>query len=781
MQDTRGYNPYKFGMAGGSDSHNSASPYRQDNFFGLHADADGTVERRFAGVLIGGTMDVRLENPGGLTGVWAEENTRASIWDAMYRKETFGVSGPRIKVRLFGGWGYDKDIVNARDWIKQSYAGGVPMGADLGPLPTGGKGTAPKFVVWAVKDPTSGNLDRIQVVKGWTQNGQSFEKVFDVVWAGDRKPDKWSGRVPAIRSTVDLDKATYSNDVGAAELKTVWSDPEFDASLHAFYYLRVLEIPTPRWTLIQAVKAGLPPPDVVPLTGQERAWTTPIWYTPSAESRKAAAPGTTVTDLKAKGINALNDAQLKALLVGKAIWLRNNVTGEQFFQPFTAEGQTTVLRVGTGAVFPSAFGNVERGSYEGTTTAYRIDGGRLVIPVAQDPYSFTFYKVGDTYYRRAQQRVRLCQLRDRAGAADRRQPADGAVQPVLARAQADRRAEEADRADPAGRAQAARCVEDGHQAQRRAEGGGLAQARRVLRRADLAAAQRGSAAEVPGTACADAAAHPRGGGQPGRAEGESGRRSVVRQHEEVAVQAGPRAAGPPASRGRRSTRAWLAVALLCVGTAAAACPICLGAGQSTVAQQLAAAPQAVLALPTADAGQFRVVEVLRGERPSTRTIEGGYPRSASTVASALPKGEALLLIREDPLPGWVVLGAIGTDQAGWLRQLAVGQRVDDAERTAVARIVLRWSCRGSKVPSPWWRRSRTANSPPHRTRRCAHPSRASTHASCALGWPIRSSSHGAGCTCCCWELPATNMTPPRWSSTWMRTGERAMRPTWRRC
>ena len=272
------------------------------------------------------------------------------------------------------------------------------MGADLPAMPAGGKGTAPKFVVWAVKDPTSGNLDRIQVIKGWTQNGQSFEKVYDVAWAGDRKPDKWSGRVPAIQSTVDLDKATYTNSVGSAELKTVWTDPEFDASQHAFYYARVLEIPTPRWTLIQAVKAGLPPPDVVPLTGQERAWTSPIWYTPSAEARKSAAAGTTVADLKTKGINALNDAQLKALIVGKAIWLRNNVTGEQFFQPFTAEGQTTVLRVGAGAVFPSAFGNVERDSYEGTTTAYRIEGGRLVIPVSQDPYSFTFYKVGDNYY-----------------------------------------------------------------------------------------------------------------------------------------------------------------------------------------------------------------------------------------------------------------------------------------------------------------------------------------------------------------------------------------------
>jgi hypothetical protein len=349
-------------------------------------------------VLIGGTMDVRLENPGALTGVWAEENTRASLWDAMYRKETFGVSGPRIKVRFFGGWGYTNAVANAGDWVKQSYAGGVPMGADLPPMPTGGKGTAPSFVVWAVKDPTSANLDRIQVVKGWTQNGQSFEKVFDVAWSGDRKPDKWSGRVPAIQSTVDLEKATYTNDRGSAELKTVWTDPEFDASLHAFYYARVLEIPTPRWTLIQAVKSGLPPPDVVPLTGQERAWSSPIWYTPSADARKSAPAGTTVTELKKKGASALGDAQLKTLIVGKAFWLRNNVTGEQFFQPFTAEGQTIVYRVGANAVMPSAYGNVVRDGYQGTTGAYKIEGGKLIIPVSQAPYEFTFYKLGDHYY-----------------------------------------------------------------------------------------------------------------------------------------------------------------------------------------------------------------------------------------------------------------------------------------------------------------------------------------------------------------------------------------------
>jgi hypothetical protein len=218
------------------------------------------------------------------------------------------------------------------------------------------------------------------------------------VWAGDRKPDKWTGRVAAIRSTVDLEKATYTNDVGSAELKTVWTDPEFDASLHAFYYARVLEIPTPRWTLIQAVKSGLPPPDIVPLTGQERAWSSPVWYTPSAEARKAAPAGMTVAELQKKGASALTDAQLKALIVGKAVWVQNNVTGEQYWQPFTAEGQTTVFRVGANAVVPSAVGSVERDGYQGTTGPYRIEGGKLVIPVSQHPYAVTLYKLGNTYY-----------------------------------------------------------------------------------------------------------------------------------------------------------------------------------------------------------------------------------------------------------------------------------------------------------------------------------------------------------------------------------------------
>jgi hypothetical protein len=398
MQDVRGYNPYKLGMAGGSDSHNTGSPYRQENFYGGHGQIDGTPDRRMAGVLAFGTFDVRLENPGGLTGVWAEENTRASLWDAMYRKETFGVSGPHIKVRFFGSWDYSNDLITAKDWVHQAYAKGVPMGQDLPAMPQG-KGMAPKFIVWAVKDPTSGNLDRIQIIKGWTKNGQSFEKIYDVVWSGtDRKADKWTGRVPAIKSTVDMEKATYTNDVGSTELSKMWSDPDFDASQHAFYYARVLEIPTPRWTLIQAVKMGVPPPDVVPLTGQERAWSSPIWYTPTAEARKSAPAGMTVAELKAKGASQLSDAQLKALIVGKAFWVQNNVTNDTFSVSYTTEGDSIAYHIGKYATLPSYVGNPMLNGYQANTSPYKIDGGKLTIKVAQDPYSMSIYKLGDTYY-----------------------------------------------------------------------------------------------------------------------------------------------------------------------------------------------------------------------------------------------------------------------------------------------------------------------------------------------------------------------------------------------
>jgi len=418
MQDTEGFNPYKFGFGAASDSHNTAVPYRQDNFFGGHSIADGTIEARMSGTLVGGMFDARTEGTGGMTGVWAEENTRASLFEAMKRKETFAVTGPHIKVRLFGGWEYTADILADKDWVKTGYAKGVPMGGDLPPA----KAKAPTFIVWAVKDPTSGNLDRIQIVKGWSKSGQSFEKVFDVVWAGDRKPDKWTGVVPPIGSTVDVENATYTNTIGDVELKTVWTDPEFDPSLDAFYYARVLEIPTPRWTTIQAKKLGIAPPDVVAATIQERAWSSPLWYTPSAEARKNAKPGITVADLKKKGAVALDDAQLKTLIVDKSTWLENTVTGDKYMiiygalgkgaaakpltpvepgyvtQRFPAnQGELQVRYVGKKMAMQSLTGDPVGASYLGTSQTYNINNGKIVTSLVGTPIEITVYKVGTKY------------------------------------------------------------------------------------------------------------------------------------------------------------------------------------------------------------------------------------------------------------------------------------------------------------------------------------------------------------------------------------------------
>jgi hypothetical protein len=425
LENTKGFNPYKFGFGAASDSHSTGVPYRQDNFFGPHASIDGTIEARMSGRIAAG-MDPRLEGTAGLTGVWAEENTRESIFNAMKRKETFAVSGPHIKVRFFGGWRYGPDVAQEKDWVKIAYDSGVHMGGDLSPMPgLGPLGTppAPTFLLWAVKDPTSGNLDRIQVVKGWTKSGQSFEKVFDVVWAGDRKPDKWTGVVPPVASTVDIEKATYTNGVGAVELKTAWTDPDFDPSVPAFYYARVLEIPTPRWTTIQAAQLGIAPPDVVAATVQERAWSSPIWYSPTAEARKVAKSGPTIDDLKKQGAVALNDAQLKALIVGKSPWLQNNVTGTKLRITYSAsgignstqsltpidpryvtskvgpnQGQSQIDHAGRSSLQPSAVGDPAGVSYLGTSSPYYINNGKIVTVIAGTPIEVTAYKMGDKYY-----------------------------------------------------------------------------------------------------------------------------------------------------------------------------------------------------------------------------------------------------------------------------------------------------------------------------------------------------------------------------------------------
>ncbi|HEY2775093.1 MAG TPA: DUF3604 domain-containing protein [Candidatus Binatia bacterium] len=418
MEDTKGFNPYKFGFGAASDSHNTAVPYRQDNFFGGHTFTDGTIEGRMSGTVVGGMFDARTEGTSGLTGVWAEENTRASLFEAMRRKETFGVSGPHIKVRMFGGWEFAAATLADKNWVKTGYAKGVPMGGDLPPA----TGKAPTFMVWAVKDPTSGNLDRIQIVKGWTKSGQSFEKIFDVAWSGDRKPDKWTGVVPPIGNTVDIEKATYTNSIGAVELQAVWTDPDFDASASVFYYARVLEIPTPRWTTIQAAKLGIAPPDVVAATLQERAWGSPIWYTPNAEARKAAKPGTTVADLKKQGAQPLGDDQLKALVVEKSVWLQNNVTGDKYMiiygalgkgsattsltpadpgyvtQRFPAgQGQFQLRYVGRNVSMQSLTGDAAKAAYLEEPRTYSIAGGRIVTDLAGTPIEIAVFKVGNKF------------------------------------------------------------------------------------------------------------------------------------------------------------------------------------------------------------------------------------------------------------------------------------------------------------------------------------------------------------------------------------------------
>ncbi len=275
-----GTNPYKFGMVGSTDSHTSLATAQEDNFFGKHSGAEPNPQRpehivgQFGDVAILGWEMVAS----GLAAVWATDNTREAIFDAMERKEVYATTGSRIGVRFFGGWNYTTDDLTSRTPATAGYAKGTPMGGDLSAAPEGAQ--APTFMVYALKDPIGGNLDRIQIVKGWLDaDGETQEKVYDVVWAGDREPDA-NGKLPAIGSTVDVERATWTNSIGQAEMGTVWTDPDFDPSQSAFYYARVIEIPTPRWTVYDAFRMGASLPEEAPTETQERAYTSPIWYTP---------------------------------------------------------------------------------------------------------------------------------------------------------------------------------------------------------------------------------------------------------------------------------------------------------------------------------------------------------------------------------------------------------------------------------------------------------------------------------------------------------------------
>lgn len=281
IESKRGTNPYKFGIIGATDSHTSLASAEEDNFFGKHSGTEPSPERwkhpftKTDKGVIEGWQSVAS----GLAAVWATENTRESIFDAMERKEVYGTTGPRMTVRLFGGWDYTDQDLNSRMPAVVGYEKGVPMGGDLRARPKTAK--APTFMVYALRDPIGANLDRIQIVKGWSDSkGKTYEKVYDVAWSDDRKPGA-NGKLPAVGNTVDVANANWTNTIGASELGLVWSDPDFDAKQKAFYYARVIEIPTPRWTAYDAFRFGIKMPPEVPMTTQERAYTSPIWYTAS--------------------------------------------------------------------------------------------------------------------------------------------------------------------------------------------------------------------------------------------------------------------------------------------------------------------------------------------------------------------------------------------------------------------------------------------------------------------------------------------------------------------
>jgi len=277
-EQSLGTNPFKFGFIGSSDGHNSAGPTEEDNYFGKIGINDGTPEIR---------MDTdpkkfspRLKSAAGLAGVWAKENTREAIYEALERKETFATSGPRIKMRFFAGWNLKVDSLENEDWVTDAYTNGVPMGSDLKSQESGGRSQSPTFIIEAIKDSEGANLDRVQMIKGYLDKERKpQDKIFEVVWAGERTVGS-NGKLPAIGNTVDIPNASYTNNIGAVSFQTIWTDPEFDGSQSAFYYLRVLEIPTPRWTTYDAKTLGIAPPTDVTATIQERAWSSPICYTP---------------------------------------------------------------------------------------------------------------------------------------------------------------------------------------------------------------------------------------------------------------------------------------------------------------------------------------------------------------------------------------------------------------------------------------------------------------------------------------------------------------------
>lgn len=276
LQARFGVNPYQYGLIGSTDTHTGLSTADDNNFWGKFVESEPGKERlnsKMAGRL---WENWRLTSSGYI-GAWARANTRAELFAAFKRKEVYATTGPRMAVRFFGGWDYQASDLEKSDYAQIGYAKGVPMGGVLN-----GNGDAPRFMVTAMKDPNGANLDRVQVIKGWRSiDGKLHEKIYEIVFSGDRKVNPVTGKIPAVGNTVNFNDATYTNDIGEPFLATMWVDPDFDAKVSAFYYVRVLEIPTPRWTLYDAVRFKVKPPKDAPLITQERAYSSPIWYNPA--------------------------------------------------------------------------------------------------------------------------------------------------------------------------------------------------------------------------------------------------------------------------------------------------------------------------------------------------------------------------------------------------------------------------------------------------------------------------------------------------------------------
>jgi hypothetical protein len=276
-----GTNPYKFGLIGSTDTHTGLATAEEDNFFGKLSSMEPSAERASRPLMQNGDLKIMEWEvaASGYAAVWATENTREAIFDAMERRETYATTGTRMIVRFFGGWDFTSEDARSRLPAETGYTKGVPMGGNLSAAPDG---KSPTFLVAALKDPIGANIDRIQVIKGWVdESGETQEKVYDVVWGDADGRDAADGMLPPVGDTVDVAEATWTNTIGDPELITVWTDPEFDPLQRAFYYARVIEIPTPRWTAYDAKHFGLQLPPEVPMTTQERAYTSPIWYTPA--------------------------------------------------------------------------------------------------------------------------------------------------------------------------------------------------------------------------------------------------------------------------------------------------------------------------------------------------------------------------------------------------------------------------------------------------------------------------------------------------------------------